>query len=62
MTARATRRSPKKHRLERCEHGLLRATCAICLQMEETVDLTSGRLAPDERPGRGGDDEGEDEE
>jgi len=31
---------------------LLKATCAICLQMEETIDLTTGRLAPDERPAR----------
>src|SRR4030067_2889096 len=59
-TARATRRSSKvspgtrsRNKLERCEHGLLRATCAICLQMEETTtDLTTGRLAPDERPAR----------
>lgn len=71
VTARATRRSSKvststrsKHKLERCEHGLLKATCAICLQMEETVDLTHGRLAPDERPARRGadEDEAEDEE
>lgn len=48
--------------LERCEHGLLRATCAICLQMEETTDLTHGRLAPDERPSRREADEEESEE
>jgi len=59
-TARAasTRRSKvstanrSRSKLERCEHGLLKATCAICLQMEETIDLTTGRLAPDERPAR----------
>lgn len=61
-TARATTKSRK--RIERCEHGLLKGTCAICLRMEETIDLTTGRLAPEERPGRsrGGDDEGEEEE
>lgn len=55
-------RSRKK--LERCEHGLLKGTCAICLQMEETTDLTTGKLAPEERPGRirGEEDESEEEE
>jgi len=64
-----TRRSKvSSHRsrakLERCAHGLLKATCAICLQMEETTDLATGRLAPDERPARRGvdDDEGDEEE
>jgi len=69
-TARATRRASKtagprsKAVLERCEHGLLRATCAICLRMEETTDLTPGRLAPDERPSRreADDEESEEEE
>lgn len=68
-TARATRRSSRvssnnrsRNKLERCEHGLLRATCAICLQMEETTDLTTGRLAPDERPARRSGDEEESEE
>jgi hypothetical protein len=69
-TARATRRSSRvasntrsrRSPLERCEHGLLRATCAICLQMEETVDLTTGRLAPDERPARVAPDDEEVEE
>ena len=50
-------------KLERCPHGLLKGTCAICLQIEETVDLTTGKLAPEERPGRlrGRDDEDEEE-
>lgn len=61
-TARATTKSRK--RIERCEHGLLKGTCAICLRMEETIDLATGKLAPEERPGRarGGDDESEEEE
>ena len=61
-TARATTKPRRK--LERCQHGLLRGTCAICLQMEETIDLTTGKLAPDERPprSRASDDEGEEEE
>lgn len=61
----ASRRSRTRTRLERCAHGLLRGTCAICLQMEETIDdLHAGRLAPEERPGRmrGGDDAEEAEE
>lgn len=52
IRSRAGARSARKKTLERCEHGLLRGTCAICLQMEETIDLLqSGRLAPEERPG-----------
>lgn len=65
-TARRSKVSSHRSRakLERCAHGLLRATCAICLQMEETTDLATGRLAPDERPARHGadEDEGEEEE
>lgn len=64
-TARGTRTSTRRARTrtaaERCPHGLLRGTCAICLQMEETIDdLHAGRLAPEERPGRMR--KGEDEE
>ncbi|HEY3247118.1 MAG TPA: hypothetical protein VGK88_02345 [bacterium] len=51
-SARATTATRIGTRLERCPHGLLKGTCAICLQMEETVDLTTGKLAPEERPGR----------
>ena len=59
-TSRTSSNRPRS-KLERCEHGLLRATCAICLQMEEIGDLHSGRLSPEER--RGGDeDETEEEE
>lgn len=61
----ASRRSRARPTLERCQHGLLRGTCAICLQMEETIDdLHPGRLAPEERPGRmrGGDEAEEAEE
>lgn len=66
-TARATRTAPRRARtrapLERCQHGLLRGTCAICLQMEETIDdLHPGRLAPDERPARLRNSEDESEE
>ncbi len=67
-TARVTRTSARRVRarttLERCEHGLLRRTCAICLRMEETIDdLHTGRLAPEERPGRlrGSEEESEEE-
>jgi len=63
-TARATRTPVRRVRTrtaaERCQHGLLRGTCAICLEMEETIDdLHAGRLAPEERPGRtrGGEDD-----
>lgn len=51
--------------LERCDHGLLKGTCAICLQMEETLDLHSGKLAPEERSGvriRASEEEEEEEE
>jgi hypothetical protein len=56
--------SRSRNKLERCEHGLLRVTCAICLQMEEIGDLHSGRLSSDERGGRNGgeEEEGEEEE
>lgn len=59
-----TRRARTRTTAERCAHGLLRGTCAICLQMEETIDdLHAGRLAPEERPGRirNGEDEEEEE-
>ena len=59
-----TRRARARTAAERCQHGLLRGTCAICLQMEETIDdLHAGRLAPEERPGRAknGDEEAEEE-
>jgi hypothetical protein len=63
-SARATTATRSRVMLERCPHGLLKGTCAICLQIEETVDLTTGKLAPEERPGRlrGGDEDAEDEE
>jgi len=63
-SARATTTTRSRVMLERCPHGLLKGTCAICLQIEETVDLTTGKLAPEERPGRlrGGDEDAEDEE
>lgn len=62
-TSKGSTTTRSRAKLERCEHGLLRATCAICLQMEEVGDLTTGRLAPEERPGRRGEeDEGEEEE
>lgn len=51
-SARAATATRPRVRLERCPHGLLKGTCAICLQMEETVDLATGKLAPEERPGR----------
>ena len=69
-TARASARSRRtsktssnrsRSKLERCEHGLLRVTCAICLQMEEVGDLHSGRLSPEERRS-GEEDEAEEEE
>lgn len=67
---RSTRTTPaRKARrrvvLERCDHGLLKGTCAICLQMEETLDLHSGKLAPEERSGvriRASEEEEEEEE
>ncbi len=72
VTARATSRRTSKvsaanrsrNKFERCQHGLLRATCAICLQMDEVGDLQTGRLAPEERTGQhaGDEDEGEEEE
>jgi hypothetical protein len=63
-SARATTATRPRIKLERCPHGLLKGTCAICLQIEETIDLTTGKLAPEERPGRlrGGDEDDEDEE
>ena len=66
-TSRRTSRastSRSRNKLERCEHGLLRVTCAICLQMEEIGDLHSGRLSPEERGGRsdGEEEEAEEEE
>ena len=67
-TPRATRTPARRARArtaaERCQHGLLRGTCAICLQIEDTIDdLHAGRLAPEERPGRArnGDEEAEEE-
>lgn len=56
--------SKSRRKLERCEHGLLKGTCAICLRMDETIVLHTGRLAPEERPGqvRSAADEAEDEE
>jgi hypothetical protein len=39
----------RKRPSERCEHGLLRGTCAICLRMEETADdLHNARLEAEE--------------
>lgn len=61
----APSRKARKRLLERCEHGLVKGTCAICLQMEETSDLTAGKLAPEERAGsriRGSEDDEEEEE
>lgn len=46
----ATARKVRK-KLQRCQHGLLKGTCAICLHMEETIELHTGKLAPEERPG-----------
>ncbi|HLE78315.1 MAG TPA: hypothetical protein VJA65_07910 [bacterium] len=64
-SARATTTTrPRARKLERCPHGLLKGTCAICLQIEETVDLTTGKLAPEERkPGlhHAGDEEDEED-
>ncbi len=61
-SARAATATRPGIKLERCPHGLLKGTCAICLQMEETVDLTTGKLAPEERPGRAHDDTDNDED
>ncbi len=44
--------SKARKKLQRCPHGLLKGTCAICLRIEETaVELHTGKLAPEERPG-----------
>ncbi len=43
--------SKSRKKLQRCQHGLLKGTCAICLRMDETVELHTGKLAPEERPG-----------
>ncbi len=41
-----------RKKVQRCPHGLLKGTCAICLRMDETtVELHTGKLAPEERPG-----------
>lgn len=46
----ASARKARKRLLERCEHGLMRGTCAYCLQIEEeTLELQTGKLAPEER-------------
>ncbi len=42
--------SKSRKKLQRCPHGLLKGTCAICLHMDETVELHTGKLAPEERP------------
>ncbi len=48
-SARAGSGRARKRLSERCEHGLLRGTCAICLQMEETADdLHHARLEAEE--------------
>lgn len=60
-SARASTATRPRTTLERCPHGLLKGTCAICLQMEETIDLTTGKLAPEERPGLRHDDEDEED-
>ncbi len=58
--------SKSRKKLQRCPHGLLKGTCAICLRMDETVDLHTGKLSPEERPpGKGHHDDeesGDDEE
>jgi len=56
-------RKVRKRLLERCPHGLMRGTCAICLQIEdETLDLQTGKLAPEERVGKRVAEEEEEEE
>lgn len=41
----------------------MRGTCAICLQIEdETLDLQTGKLAPEERLGKRAAEEEEEEE
>ncbi|MGH2426881.1 MAG: hypothetical protein ACRDF1_11470 [bacterium] len=59
----ASARKARKWLLERCPHGLMRGTCAICLQIEdETIDLQTGKLAPEERVGKRVVEEEEEEE
>lgn len=59
----ASARKARKWLLERCPHGLMRGTCAICLQIEdETLDLQTGKLAPEERVGKRVVEEEEEEE
>ncbi|GEM_PF-2023846 len=59
----ASARKARKWLLERCPHGLMRGTCAICLQIEdETIDLQTGKLAPEERVGKRAVEEEEEEE
>lgn len=59
----ASARKARKWLLERCPHGLMRGTCAICLQIEdETLDLQTGKLAPEERLGKRAVEEEEEEE
>lgn len=61
--ARPKARKARKWLLERCPHGLMRGTCAICLQIEdETIDLQTGKLAPEERVGKRVVEEEEEEE
>ncbi len=44
-TARSGGGRSRKGLTERCEHGLLRGMCAICLRIEETTeDLHNARL------------------
>lgn len=60
---RISARKARKRLLERCEHGLMRGTCAYCLQIEEeTLDLQTGKLAPEERLAKRAAEEEEEEE
>lgn len=61
--SRGSARKARRQLLERCPHGLMKGTCAICLQIEEeTLDLQTGKLAPEERSGRRAAEEDEEEE